>query len=491
MRASKSISVPGTRDSLAHGLLRACFFIGVVAILLPEGSVRPEPLHLVAIPLFVIAALASFKERPGSRHRTAFGIAMTVTVVLTAWCLLQALRIDGNPFGNAAWTSIADIVGSVPGAISIVPADTVAAMVPALLPFAVFIAALILFQSDENALALLRFMAVSGALVALYGLIQFEFFPGNLLFRKKEFYLHDLTAVLVNRNSIATYLGGALILNAGFFYDSLVTKRAAGFEALNSIFYRNSFVRISGRSLVYAVFFFFTLAALLLTRSRAGIASTFAAFAFVSIFFVFDTFARARQKGITVPKVRSRVLKIGALLATIAAVVLAFLLFGGRVIERADLQGTEDLRFCVYPSMIALLKDNWIVGTGLGTFQEAFSRYQDPACGSLELTWDRAHSFYLEGWIDLGVIFVPLFLAVVLGLFGAFITGFRKRKSLRWVSVCGLAVLVVFLLHSIVDFSIQIPGVAVSFAAIMAATVVLSMNRAMSAGKVRRPSGAF
>ena len=41
----------------------------------------------------------------------------------------------------------------------------------------------------------------------------------------------------------------------------------------------------------------------------------------------------------------------------------------------------------------------------------------------------------------------------------------------------GLAALILASLHSVVDFSLQIPGLAVYFAAIMAATVTVSLGR--------------
>ena len=180
--------------------------------------------------------------------------------------------------------------------------------------------------------------------------------------------------------------------------------------------------------------------------------------------------------------VSARFSRATTVIAVSVIVILVFAFLGGRVIMRADLQGFEDGRFCAYPTVIELLKDNWIFGTGLGSFAEAYARFADPLCGK-NVFWDRAHSFYLEGWIDLGIIFVPLLLIAVVGLFLVFLSGLRKRKSLRWVSATGMAVLLLFLLHSIVDFSIQIPGVAVSFAAIMAAVVVLSLNRNKSARK--------
>ena len=58
-----------------------------------------------------------------------------------------------------------------------------------------------------------------------------------------------------------------------------------------------------------------------------------------------------------------------------------------------------------------------------------------------------------------------------------FIRGIRIRHKFRFIPVMGLAVLILASLHSIVDFSLQIPGVGVYFAAIMAAATTVSLGR--------------
>jgi hypothetical protein len=317
-------------------------------------------------------------------------------------------------------------------------------------------------------------LAVFGGIIALYGIVQYELFPEYLMFRKKEFYLGDLTAVLVNRNSIATYLGASLLLNAGFLYDSVMPSAPRNGWGSTAYYARKHF-KVTGYTVLHAVFVLASLVALLLTRSRAGAAATFTALMPLTIFFVLDGFdrldRRARRIG---AKKESRAALVAALTA-VFALALAFAVLGSRVLLRADSQGLEDGRFCAYPSIVRLLEDNWRTGTGLGSFRDAFPRYQNPACGH-EL-WDRAHSFYLEGWIDLGVIFVPLLLVTVVTLSVVFLTGVRTRKSLRWASATGWSILLLFVLHSIVDFSIQIPGIAVTLGAIMASTSCLSLNR--------------
>ncbi len=68
-------------------------------------------------------------------------------------------------------------------------------------------------------------------------------------------------------------------------------------------------------------------------------------------------------------------------------------------------------------------------------------------------------------------------LIAVLFLLFAVLRGIRLRKSMRWLPMAGLGVLLTVILHSIVDFSIQIPGFAVWFAAVMAGVVRVSFER--------------
>lgn len=468
--------------------LRWTYCLLVVLVLLPEGSVKSMPLFLLSIPVFTLSALATAVLRPEKRHRLPYCVGLLLTVVIVLWALFQAFAFWGNPFANPVWRSASEVLGSLAGAISIVPADTEATIVPVLLPFAFFLTGILIFPEDKSATRLLRFLGVMGGVIAVYGLIQYEFFPDYLLFRKKEFYLQDLTSVLVNRNSIATYLGAALLLNAGILYDTMLPsaqKSGLGERTL----YRHGHVRVTAHSVLHGLLAFACLTALLLTRSRAGAAATFVALFALSAFFVLDGYRRTERKSRYKAPASRPTTRIAAALGMSTLVFFIFGILGGRVVMRADLQGLEDGRFCAYPSMLELLKDNWAFGTGLGSFGEAYRRYQNPLCG--DVFWDRAHSFYLEGWIDLGVIFIPLLAISLSGLTLIFLTGVRRRKAMRWAPATGWAVLLLFVLHSIVDFSIQIPGVAVSFAAIMSGAVVLSLNRNKSARKseqIARPS---
>jgi O-antigen ligase len=162
---------------------------------------------------------------------------------------------------------------------------------------------------------------------------------------------------------------------------------------------------------------------------------------------------------------------------SVLIIVLLFALLAGRTEYRIETQVAEEGRWCAFASTIQAIKDNWILGTGFGTFQDVFPSYRNSDCAGIFGIWDKAHNFFLEGYLGLGL---PFAAAVVIGygvLIGAFIRGIRTRRRYRSIPTMGLSALVLVSLHSLVDFSLQIPGVGVYFAAVTAAAVSVSLAR--------------
>ncbi len=160
----------------------------------------------------------------------------------------------------------------------------------------------------------------------------------------------------------------------------------------------------------------------------------------------------------------------------LAIVLGVALVFAERAAFRAAVQGTEDGRFCVLPGIMALIRANWPVGTGFGTFRDAFSAYRDGSCGLFGI-WDRAHSVYLEALAGLGAAGAAAIAIGVVGLIVIFAIGVKNRRSLRVAPFAGLGITMLLLIHSAVDFSLQIPGLSVWAAALLAPLVTLSLGR--------------
>ena len=162
----------------------------------------------------------------------------------------------------------------------------------------------------------------------------------------------------------------------------------------------------------------------------------------------------------------------GGLIATIGF----FALFAGRSTYRMAEQGGDDARWCAFGSTINAIRDNWLLRTGFGAFQDVFPVYRTPIAPDIRRLGE-SHDFFLEGYLGLGL---PFAVAMAIGYFvliGALTRGVMTRHRYRYVPVMGLGALILVSLHSIVDFSLQIPGLGVYFAAVIAAAVTVSLGR--------------
>ena len=113
-----------------------------------------------------------------------------------------------------------------------------------------------------------------------------------------------------------------------------------------------------------------------------------------------------------------------------------------------------------------IVRDYPVVGTGLGTFDVAFRRYQS---SSLDMFIDHVHNDYLELTTDTGILGACLLFIPILGLLGRMIVAYvgarsPYRRSVLLGCIGGTAAL---LIHSTVDFNLQIPANALLFAVVL------------------------
>ncbi len=136
---------------------------------------------------------------------------------------------------------------------------------------------------------------------------------------------------------------------------------------------------------------------------------------------------------------------------------------------RFDIQGLADEgRLETYRSTLRMIADHPWFGTGLGTFAWSFPAYRS-ANISMWGVWDRAHNTLLELASDLGVPLAGLVVAAWLIALTVLVRGIRIRRRNLSVPVAALSVAILALLHSLIDFSLQIPGYAIVIFAIVGA----------------------
>jgi O-antigen ligase len=158
-------------------------------------------------------------------------------------------------------------------------------------------------------------------------------------------------------------------------------------------------------------------------------------------------------------------------------VLFLFFIFNSTAVKRASSMTDYEKglpisgRLHCWKGTVNQIKDNWLSGTGPGTFAQAYPQYQLP--GSLYLQ-RYTHNDYLNFTAETGVFFVPV-TAVVLYI--VFKTGFNslhsRSRQKRGLAAASMAGILAILIHSFGDFNLNIPANAFLFVilgAILAST---------------------
>jgi O-antigen ligase len=265
-----------------------------------------------------------------------------------------------------------------------------------------------------------------------------------------------VTSTFVNRNSFATYANLGIVLSLALLLAPLaemggeVGLRAWAKRAV-------SLLETRGVLLISLVV---TVTASLNTASRGG-AVSFAAAACVLLGLVL---ARARLS--------RPVLAAAALLAVLSVVTAVALLGGHKVVDRLiaidSLDQDIDLggggRLAGWEVAVNLVAERPLLGHGLGSFASAFDQLRDER---FVLGYSKAHNTYLELAVELGLPAATLLCLAVLMLFLLCAHGYVHRRRGLAFPLAGIAATVLVGIHALVDFSLQIPAIAVTYAAIL------------------------
>ncbi len=457
---------------IATGAFWAIFLLA----LLNRGATEIESRIVVTLAMYLllVPAILVFGPPRGGTGK-ALAAACFLLAALIIQMLLQASSLPRIASPNPAWSAATMFTQIAPAAtISLTPADDRLGLLSAALPFGAFMAGLVIFDTDERAAKMLRWFAIGGGWLALGSIVQFLLFPEMLGFIQKRFYLGSLTGLFVNRNTAATFFGLILLALFSLFHKRL---QAPDWHMVRALVANRLTVPAEQKRLIRRAAFIGVLAALcfialMLTGSRAGIMSSFAALLFLILLTVFNSPSRTSRSA--APRRRRRGFKRRAAIILAIAVGL-FSLFANRVALRMETRLEDDMRFCYMPGISRAISDSWPWGSGLASFAETYAPYHAAQCG-VNAVVTHAHNVYAEGLLTLGAAF-PFYAAFfVLAQLIIFAFGMRRRKSYRYAAHLGLAGLALVALHSTLDFSLQIPGFAMAYAIFLAPVATLCLN---------------
>jgi len=435
-------------------------FVTVAAAPLPFGSANPTVIAFWCI----VLGLGTLAVSPRGLRRDHFPLVGLAGIVILGYAFVLHEQLAARPWiapMHPIWREAAEALGTpIAPSASIVRNQPFFALGAPLANMLAMICGFFVCIDRERARQLILVIAWSGAAYAVYGIVAYLIDPTHVLWREKIAYRGVLTSTFINRNTAAVYFGSCAVL-----WLLLLSQNVRRHLPPGPIHWRSVPRRLLSE-MPRAVGLAFTmlvlcLAAMLMTNSRAGIV-----FSLVALVFAFAAFFHRHllRRGMM-----AAALTIGGLVALIFLQVL-----GGNVSGRFAVQGLADEgRLETYRSTLRLIADHPWFGTGLGTFAWSFPAYRS-ANISIRGVWDLAHSTPLELASDLGLPLTGLIVIAWLMVLAVLIRGVRSRHRNLIVPVGALAVAVLGLSHSAIDFSLQVPGFSIIVFALVGAGLAQS-----------------
>ncbi len=444
------------------GTLFFVLVLGVVLAPIPFASNREWAWSALALWSGLLAmgwALAAlFGRLPVSRLPSR--VAVLGFGLVCAWAWLQTWPGLPASWAHPLWSLAAAVEGQPAGVatVSLAPDDGITALMRYLAYGGVFLVAFQLCREPTRAVGLLRWLAVAGLLLAAYGLFAY-FSRQDSLFGLWPFeYKPVVRGSFVNRNAFATWLGLAMLCGVALAWQRFAPRRNPAYQLPTKDRARRleAFLVRAWRPLVMLMVM---AAALFLTGSRGGFAATLAGLGLMLL-------ALSSRKAGAVGFRRGAIIVFGL------GVLAVFWITSAGLLQRLDRSGADlASRIEAYELAADGVEDNPWLGFGYGTFADSFRLYRDER---LHGHFDMAHNTYLENAFELGW---PVALAqfIVIGaLFIVCLNGWRRREGEGVFPALGMAATVLVAVHSLVDFSLQMPATAIAYAAIMGAACARS-----------------
>jgi len=447
---------------LAGWLVLAAFLLVIFAAPLPFGSNREwawAPILMVLGVIGILCALglgdvAGFHVEDNERWPL---LALVVCVVLFAFIGLLQM----SPYAPAAGSSqfYARAAALLGQAHAVVPSLSVDAtrntLLRCLACVLVFVIARALFREPDRARLLVFAFLLSAMVVMVYALLQQSAtggcYVGSLLKKQGE-YTNDrclMSGTFANSNSFGCFAGMALAAVLAWMFKENRRRRVA-MDRYDDDDGGNDgdrfFRRLNGGTLILGAMALLFVGTQLFSSSRAAFAVTVV----VAVAMLYLSMrGRWRSRG-----------QVGRVVAVGAAIgVLVLVIAGGAMLRKVSLfseAGNFNRAFIWEASLRAAQASPWL-GWGLGTFPEIYAAYQPDEISQAN---DKAHSTPIELYVETGILGTVPGLLMALIPWGVCLWGALQRHRQRHLLVAAFAVPGIAMLHSAVDFSLQIPAIA-------------------------------
>ena len=351
------------------------------------------------------------------------GFANIANTRLMGWakfmavCFIALVMVQFLPFGLSGTLPVLEGLPSPTGLMTASPYNTQASLLAiiCLVGFGLFVSTL----SDHEQQLLIRYVFLGFSISAAVAIIQLSFSSDVAIEGVLPFAI--TSGLFANENHFSSLAMVVIPLLAW------------------------RFMIYSRRPFIFALVVFLVVVLMFAVGSRAGMA--------ISTLLALISFGWFRTEH------TARTFKIGTLvLATIGIVTLYYFFDISAILEK-------DLRSIYNANTWLAIKDNWLSGTGYGSFLLIYPIYETTQFITANFA-NHAHNDYLELLLEGGIIVVPVFLLFVTQIIcNLFRTGLTQAAGLSIFAI---------LIHSLVDYPLRTMAIAIVF--VLLSAIILSQS---------------
>ncbi len=439
--------------SVGRGGVLALFLFLLLVSPLPMGANRDWAWSPMVVAIGAIAALGGVFGGPGAFVAPAERKPLLWLIGVFALFLLLAL-LQVSPLapaaGSAAFYAHArEILGHAHAAVpSIAPDASYDTLLRCLACALFFLVGRALCRDDRAARLLLMTLLVSAIIVAAYGIYMqvstHSCYLGGFL--KKQGHYDPasdrclMSGTFVSPNNYACYLGMAVVSAFALLFGDSQARRDYAYDDDEE----DDHPWLTGTRLALGAVALLCLGGILISGSRAGFAATVAGVIALGYLLVrgkenFRTYVRR------------------AALAAVLIGLVVGVIAGGSLLRKTVASSNNFNRVVVWRISLDAVAQSPLLGWGLGSYPDVYAIHQ-PA--TIIMPNDKAHSTPIEVLVEMGIPGGIAAMALVVIPWWICLAAALRQRRQRYLVAAGFAVVAVPILHSLVDFSLQIPAIA-------------------------------
>lgn len=430
-------------------------------VLLMGGGSRDDVSSLVILrpACAFFAAYAITVAAPGDFVRVR--VPLLLLTALALWMVIQLIPLPPGLWsalpGRAAIAGTDRLIGlgDIWRPISLSPSKTVNSLASLVVPAA----ALLLYavQADAERRRLFGILMFAAAATALLGIAQFGSGGTGPLYLYARTNFGTPVGFFANRNHNAVFIATILLIAAYMFAEyRRLTRRGDRSVAPAAI------------GFVFAL----VLVTLFINGSRAGLLIGTLALGMGVALYIWQRRMEPKDGHTRPMGLWTGYLPIALVLVIAIAGGLALFSDASSFDRLVNLSLGEELRVQILPQVAAMANDNWLFGTGFGSFEHAYRSYEISEWLRGEYV-NNAHDDWLQWIIEGGLPAMLILLGFILWMGSRFVAHWKARvdaPARTGMVITALGVLVLLLVASLLDYPLRVPTMMV-YAMLMVALI--------------------